>query len=157
MYNVSFRIVGNSGDAEDVLQLSFIQAFKNMKDLKSNSKFSGWLKRIVINRSIDCLRKNDKLDIISLDEDNNHIHSSSEDFRGNYEHSNERLIREIKSGINKLAEGYRTVLSLYLLEGYTHREIAMMLQISEATSRTQYMRARIKLRDMVFENLNYQE
>lgn len=154
MYNVSLRIVHNTGEAEDILQLAFIEAFRNLENLNSNNLFSAWLKRIVINRSIDCLRKKDRIDIISLDDDQNNIQIPQESFSTNHDSSVEVLIGKVRDGIDRLADGYRTVLSLYLLEGYDHQEIANFLGISETTSRTQYMRAKNKLRELVNENIN---
>ena len=157
MYNVSLRIVGNNGEAEDVVQVSFIQAFKNVTNLKTNLHFSAWLKKIVVNRSIDFLRNKGSLDTVSLDDEEIFVQLPQETLHWGDENTDEQLIEEIKAGIDLLPDGYKTVLSLYLLEGYDHQEVAGMLGIAESTSRTQYMRAKEKLRNMVADNIkNYE-
>lgn len=156
MYNVSLRIVGNRRDAEDVLQIAFIQAFENIGKLKDNELFGPWLKRIVVNQSIDALRKNNPADLVSLDDEHQvmNLLPPQEILKTEEESYSNQMIDEIKVAMSRLADGYRTILSLYLLEGYDHSEIANILDISESTSRTQYMRARNRLREIVREQIN---
>jgi len=134
MYNIAIRFTNNRMDAEDILQESFISAFEKLPGLINTVSFSGWLKRIVINRCIDQVRKNrvifDKID---------------ENLPGNFDREDEPDFTIdpsiVHNAIRNLPAGSRTILVLHALEGYKHREIAGMLGISESTSKTQYKRA----------------
>jgi RNA polymerase sigma factor (sigma-70 family) len=141
MYNTSLRIVNHTGDAEDVLQEAFTDAFRSLEDFHYKSTFGAWLKRIVINKSINQLRKR-KMDLIDI-EKTNAGHLPEED--GPDEQEIRFKVEEIKRAVALLPNGYRTVLTLYLFEGYDQEEIAEILQVSHATVRTQYMRAKQKL------------
>ncbi|OFX23793.1 MAG: hypothetical protein A2041_12520 [Bacteroidetes bacterium GWA2_31_9b] len=141
MFNTCFRIVNNSLEAEDIMQESFLKAFEKIHTYKSEVSFGAWLKRIVINHSLDELRKR-KIELQSIDETNiNPVEETNE--------SNESEIQaqaeEIRDQINKLPDGYRIVLSLYLIEGYDHEEISEILHITSSTSRSQCARAKQKL------------
>lgn len=138
MFNISLRIVNHHAEAEDVLQESFLDAFMRIKEFRSETTFGLWLKQIVINNSITCLRKR-KLDLVPID-DTDIAEVPRED--------NEDLelqVEQVKKAVAMLPDGYRVVLSLYLFEGYDHEEIAHILKISENTSRSQYMRAKQRL------------
>ena len=141
MYNTSLRIVNHTGDAEDVLQEAFTDAFRSLEDFHYKSTFGAWLKRIVINKSINQLRKR-KMDLIDI-EKTNVGHLPEEE--GPDEQEIRFKVEEIKRAATLLPNGYRTVLTLYLFEGYDQEEIAEILQVSHATVRTQYMRAKQKL------------
>jgi RNA polymerase sigma factor (sigma-70 family) len=141
MYNTSLRIVNNSGDAEDVLQESFTDAFGSIDLFQYKSTFGAWLKKIVVNKSINQLRKR-KMDLIDIDKTNLAYQPEEE---GLSEEDITFKVEEIRKAVKLLPNGYRTVLSLYLFEGYDHEEIAEILRISHATVRTQYMRAKHKL------------
>ena len=141
LYNTSLRIVNNTGDAEDVVQEAFTDAFRSLEDFHYNSTFGAWLKRIVINKSINCLRKR-KMDMIDI-EKTNIGHLPEEDTTD--EQEIQMKVEDIKKAVGLLPNGYRTVLTLYLFEGYDQEEIAEILQVSHATVRTQYMRAKQKL------------
>jgi RNA polymerase sigma factor (sigma-70 family) len=141
MYNTSLRIVNNTGDAEDVLQESFTDAFHSIESFQYKSTFGAWLKKIVINKSINHLRKK-KLDMIDIEKTNVGYLPEAE---GIDEKAIEFRVGEIKNAMKLLPNGYRTVLTLYLFEGYDHEEISEILKISQATVRTQYMRAKQKL------------
>jgi len=141
MYNTCLRIVNNVTEAEDVLQESFAEAFKNLHHFEYRTSFGGWLKQICINRSINQLNKR-KINWVEIDGTDA------------YNITNEPVIDEteiqlkvelVKQSIMALPDGYRTVLSLYLLEGYDHEEIAQILHVATSTTRTQYMRAKQKL------------
>lgn len=138
MYNVTLRIVNNDAEAEDVLQEAFLDAFVKIDAFRGETSFGMWLKQIVIHKSLNVLRKR-KAEFIGLDE---------VDIAEAEEQDGEDLelrVNEIKAAMTKLADGYRVILSLYLFEGYDHQEIGYILKISENTSRTQYMRAKLKL------------
>jgi RNA polymerase sigma-70 factor (ECF subfamily) len=141
MFNTSFRILNNTADAEDVLQESFLDAYRHIHSFASRSSFGAWLKQIVVNKSITQLRKK-KLDLMDIEQSN-----LAE--RADEDHIDEQEIhlkvQEVRKAIQLLPDGYRTVLTLYLLEGYDHEEIAEILQVAESTTRTQYSRAKHKL------------
>lgn len=139
MYNTCLRMLNNVAEAEDVLQESFIEAFKNLQRFEQRTSFGGWLKQICINRSINQLNKR-KADWIDIE----HIGDSADEQPVD-EVEIALQVETVKKAIMKLPDGYRTVLNLYLLEGYDHEEIAEILQVAESTTRTQYMRAKQKL------------
>jgi RNA polymerase sigma-70 factor (ECF subfamily) len=141
MYNTSLRIVNHTADAEDVLQESFVDAFAAIDSFGYKSTFGAWLKRIVINKSINALRKR-KMEIIDIDKTSAVFLPEEESYD---EEEMKFKVEEIKKAVKELPNGYRTVLSLHLFEGYDQEEIAEILQISHATVRTQYMRAKQKL------------
>jgi RNA polymerase sigma factor (sigma-70 family) len=141
MFSTCYRIVNHFTEAEDVLQDSFMDAFNNLKTFSYESTFGGWLKTIVINKSINHLRKK-KLNLI----DNDKVATENliqEDFINEEEIIYK--VEEVKKAIQLLPDGYRTVLSLYLIEGYDHEEIAEIMHVATSTTRTQYMRAKQKL------------
>lgn len=144
MYNVALRVVKDAAAAEDVLQEAFLDAFTRMIDFRQETTFGLWLKQIVVNRAINNLRKR-KIELVSIegleiaDEDEKNIDETA------------LKVETIKQAMAKLPDGYRVVLSLYLLEGYDHEEIAHILKISENTSRSQYMRAKRKLNILLAE------
>lgn len=146
MYVVAMRFVKDSMEAEDIVQEAFIKAFAKLNQYKAEVTFGAWLKRIVINKSIDCL-KSKKQHLQELEE----VHLKVVD--GNYE--NEWLVDdtltldEIKSAIQKLPDKYRYVVMLYLVEGYDHQEISEILHISEVASRTQLSRGKSKLKELL--------
>ena len=145
MYNTSLRIVNNTGDAEDILQDAFIDAFASLESFQYKSTFGAWLKKIVINKSINHLRKK-KMDLIDIDK--TAIGNLPEEEKLD-EKEVQLKVDEIKKAVKLLPNGYRTVLSLYLFEGYDHEEIAEILRVSHATVRTQYMRAKQKLLGLI--------
>lgn len=145
MLNVAFRVTGNIGEAEDVLQDAFLDAFNRIKDFRQETTFGLWLKQIVVHRSINLLRKR-KLDLVALGDDqldNIADREPEDDTEIKYK------VAQVKQAMQELPEGYRLVISLYLLEGYDHEEIGQILNISENTSRTQFLRAKRKLNEIL--------
>jgi len=145
MLNVAFRIVGNIAEAEDVLQEAFLDAFNRVKDFRQETTFGLWLKQIVVHRSINLLRKR-KMDFVDLEGE------QLENIADEEADDNEDTIfkvAQVKEAMKELPEGYRVVLSLYLLEGYDHEEIGQALSITENTSRTQFLRAKRKLAEIL--------
>jgi len=145
MLNVAFRIVGNIAEAEDVLQEAFVDAFSKLKDFRQDTTFGLWLKQIVVNRSINLLRKR-RLELVDLEE--GQLENLAEEEIEDEEEIQFQAAR-IKEAMKELPEGYRLVISLYLLEGYDHEEIGQILNISENTSRTQFLRAKRKLLEIL--------
>nr|WP_068889807.1 RNA polymerase sigma factor [Pedobacter panaciterrae] len=142
MYNVALRIVNHEGEAEDVLQEGFLDAFTRIETFRGETTFGLWLKQIIINKSINQLRKR-KAEFISIDE------IDIPDTETEDEEELELKVNEIREAVARLPDGYRVVLTLYLFEGYDHEEISHILKISENTSRTQYMRAKMKLNGLL--------
>ena len=142
MYNICYRMTNDGDEAADVLQEAFISAFNNLSTYRGTASFGAWLKRIVVNKSINHIR-NKRMNLVPLEE----MEPVSE-----AEVNDEDLyldIERIKSSIELLPDGYRVVFSLYLLEGYDHKEIGEILGISESTSKSQYNRAKAKLRKLL--------
>ncbi len=155
MYNTALRMLAHSAEAEDVIQESFLEAFTKLNDYRGESSFGSWLKRIVVNKCISQIRKR-RIDFV--DEQELDVLNTNDELDFNSDDESQ-LIELIKKGINELAEGYRIVLSLYLLEGYDHVEISEILKISESTSKTQYLRAKNKLKEWLVKHnisLNYE-
>ena len=144
MYNTTLRIVRDPDDAEDVMQEAFLKAFSRISTYRGEVSFGAWLKRIVVNKSLDFLRL--RRERVSLDEVNE-VEEIPEDNPGVIEFA--YSADEIRKAIYALPEGYRIVLSLILLEGYDHEEVSEILRISNATSRTQYHRAKKKLAELL--------
>lgn len=142
MYNVALRIVNDEAEAEDVLQEAFLDAFSRIADFRQETTFGLWLKQIVINRAINYLRKR-KAEFVPIDDLEIAEEASSD------EEEVKLRVEEIREAINELPDGYRVVLTLYLFEGYDHEEIAHILKITENTSRSQYMRAKRKLNNLL--------
>lgn len=141
MFNVSYRITGRQEDAEDALQEAFISAFKNLGHYRADATFGAWLKRIVINKSINVLKKR-RHELMPDDEEWDVPEAEAQ---GDYRE--ELTIERVKKAIEELPDGYRSVLSLYLLEGYDHHEIAEIMGITESTSKSQLNRAKGRLRE----------
>ncbi|HOP00178.1 MAG TPA: sigma-70 family RNA polymerase sigma factor [Bacteroidales bacterium] len=142
MYNTSLRIVNDSMEAEDIMQEAFLSAFEKIDTYSGTVSFGAWLKKIVINRSLDALGK--KKAVFEDIESHVGLRDESEDETERYQEAGIRM-EEVKEAIERLPDGYRVILSLYLLEGYDHDEIAEILKISSSTSRSQLSRAKQKL------------
>jgi RNA polymerase sigma factor (sigma-70 family) len=143
MYNVSFRIIGREDEAEDILQESFISAFRNLHGYRGDSSFGAWLKKIVVNKAINVLNKR-KMEALP-----DHEGWDIAEEEAPVEYGSGLSVESVRLAIEQLPDGYRSVLSLYLLEGYDHQEIAEIMNISESTSKSQLNRAKSKLRDIL--------
>jgi RNA polymerase sigma factor (sigma-70 family) len=142
MYNTSLRIVNDTMEAEDIMQESFLSAFEKIETYSGTVSFGAWLKKIVINRSLDALGK--RKAVFEDIESHSGLRDESSDNMIKYEELDVK-VEEVKEAIERLPDGYRVILSLYLLEGYDHDEIAEILTISSSTSRSQLSRAKQKL------------
>jgi RNA polymerase sigma factor (sigma-70 family) len=143
MYNVGLRITRSEEEAEDVLQEAFINAFRNIDSYRGDATFGAWLKRIVVNKAINAVnrKKHDPIpDVERWD---------LADEEPVAEYGEGLTVDRVKRCIEELPDGYRTVLSLYLLEGYDHQEIAGIMGITESTSKSQLNRAKSKLRELL--------
>jgi len=150
MYNTAVRIINHSAEAEDVMQDSFLSAFRKIDSYKNEVSFGAWLKRIVINNSIDALRKKEKNKITDdIESVSTSLSFEEDNFNHEAEKNKELLITKIKETINKLPDGYRIIISLYLLEGYDHDEIGEIMNITASTSRSQFTRAKRKLQELL--------
>lgn len=148
MFGVAMRFLKNADDAEDVLQESFIKAFQRIHQFKGEVTFGAWLKRIVVNGSIDFLKsKHQRTE--ELDE--NYMHIAEED---DWSVEENISLEQVKAAIEELPGKYRYVVQLFLVEGYDHSEISQVLGISETASRTRLLRGKAqlkeKLKDLVY-------
>lgn len=143
MLAVCFRFAHSREDAEDMLQEGFIKVFLQIHTFQNKGAFEGWIRRIIVHTCINNLKKNKR-----FNESVDLIHASSAQVR---EESVPSIVqaKQIVDCIRLLPIGYRTVLNLYAIEGYAHKEIAVMLDIEESTSRSQYTRARQMLEEML--------
>jgi RNA polymerase sigma factor (sigma-70 family) len=153
MYNTILRMVSNRADAEDLLQSSFAEVFMRIDTFRSESTIGAWIKRIVVNKTINFL-KSRRLQWTELDEKFERI--ANETDQGDESESDRLLtVESVKLAVFHLPDGYRTVFTLYAFEGYDHEEIAQILQITEATSKSQFSRAKVKLRELITEQKIY--
>lgn len=149
MFNTALRIVNQIPEAEDVLQDAFLDAFTKIDLFRGESTFGAWLKRIVVNKSINVVNKRRMilvdLENVDLNGNGNHQDPTEEPAYG------ELSVDNVMNAMNSLPDGYRIVFSLYCLEGYDHKEIGEILGISESGSKSQYLRAKKKLQDILKE------
>ena len=143
MLSVCYRFAHNREDAEDMLQEGFIKVFSQIHTFQNKGAFEGWIRRIVVHTCINHLKKNKK-----FNESVDIIHATSVQVR---EESVPSIVqaKQVVECIRILPIGYRTVLNLYAIEGYSHKEISDMLDIEESTSRSQYTRAKQMLEDIL--------
>lgn len=137
MFNTAFRIVNNHFDAEDLMQDAFLTAFSQLNSFKNEATFGAWLKRIVINKSINHLQKLQKVTWVSLETIKEPLFEPQQNFNG----VNAKEILEI---VTKLPANYKVVFTLYFIEGYDYEEIAQILNISYQNSRVIVSRAKKK-------------
>ena len=146
MYNVAKRFVIDNAEAEDVVQDAFIKAFSKLHQYKAEVTFGAWLKRIVVNTSIDVL-KSKKQRFVELDEVHLKVVDTEQDDKWLVE--DDILVNDVKEAINSLPDKYKYVVMLYLIEGYDHEEISQILNISQVASRTQLHRGKAQLNNLL--------
>ena len=150
MYAVCLRYAGNPEEAEDILQEGFIKIFKKLGSFRSEGSFEGWIRRIFVNTAIEHFRRKRYLQPVTEKEENT--------VEGSYLSVLDNLAeRDIMELVQQLSPGYRTVFNMYVVEGYTHKEIGDMLGISEGTSKSQLSRAKVILQQMVKKYLEEKE
>ncbi|MFP4557278.1 MAG: RNA polymerase sigma factor [Bacteroidales bacterium] len=138
MYNTSLRIVGDATEAEDIMQESFFKAFDRISTYRNEVSFGAWLKRIVVNASLDFVKKR-KLELTPIDEVYDvKDEADEEDFLP-------ESVEQVKLAIEQLPDGFKIIVNLNLVEGYSHDEVAEMLGITASTSRSQLARAKQRL------------
>lgn len=144
MYNVCYRMLGTEAEAEDALQEAFVDVFHRLDTFRQESSLGAWIKRIVINHCLN-VHKKKRIETITLD----HVgyepqeEASTDDSHLVYE------VHRVREAIMRLPDGYRQVLTLYLIEGYDHSEIAQIMGIQETGSKSQYSRAKARLREIL--------
>lgn len=137
MFNVSLRMVRDRMLAEDIMQEAFISAFKGLRNFRREVSFYSWLRKIVINKSLDEIRRQKTIFTEIKDDLVEEAGTDDED-----DTAKKELVMQLKNELYKLPDGYRIILSLYYLEGYDHDEISQILKISASTSRSQLTRAK---------------
>ena len=151
MYSVAKRFVKHDAEAEDVVQDAFIKAFTKLHQYNAEVNFGAWLKRIVVNTSIDAL-KSKKQRLVELDDV--HLKVVDTDNDDKWLADDTVSIQDIKEAINQLSDKYKYVVMLYLIEGYDHQEISEILKISEVASRTQLYRGKLQLQKLLKQTQN---
>jgi RNA polymerase sigma-70 factor (ECF subfamily) len=142
MYGVCLRYAGNAEEAEDIVQEGFIKIFNKIGSYRGDGSFEGWIRRIFVNTAIEHFRKKTYLQPLTEVEENT--------MEGKYLSVLDKLAeKDIIQLVQQLSPGYRTVFNMYVVEGYTHKQIAEALGISEGTSKSQLSRAKQILQDMV--------
>jgi RNA polymerase sigma factor (sigma-70 family) len=147
MFNICMRMLNNREEAEDLLQDSFCDAYMKLDSFRYDSSFGAWLKRIVINKCINAVNKK-KVDLVFPEHEMEAADMEEEiDYRGL-----ELNVQKILWAMESLPDGYRIIFSLYALEGYDHKEISQIMNISESTSKSQYLRAKQKIKEILKNN-----
>lgn len=143
MYNVSYRILKNDFEAEDLMQEAFLTVFNKINTYKGEVTFGAWLKRIVVNKSLTQLKKNNrynevKMEVIPIDE----IEEETIDYKG-------LKASKVYECLQSLKENYRLILNLHLIEGYDYEEIGEILNYTNENVRTTVSRAKKKLKQLI--------
>ncbi len=141
MYAVCLRYMGNADDAQDILQEGFIKIYKNLERFRGDGSFEGWIRRIFVNTAIEQIRKK-KLNV-SLSEREETIEFKTVSAIENIN------AKDLLNIVRELSPGYRSVFNLYVVEGYSHKEISELMGISEGTSKSQLARARMILQEKI--------
>lgn len=142
MYAVCLRYASNAEEAQDILQDGFIKVFKKLDSFRGEGSFEGWVRRIFVNTAIEYFRRKKYMQPVTEKEENT--------IEGKYVSVLDNLAeRDILDLVTQLSPGYRTVFNMYVVEGYSHKEIGEMLGISEGTSKSQLSRAKAILQDLV--------
>jgi RNA polymerase sigma-70 factor (ECF subfamily) len=142
MYGICLRYAANNEDAKDILQDGFVKVFTNLGKFKAMGSFEGWMRRIFVNTAIEHYRRKNQLYAIS---ENQEEHIPNQEVSALDALEADDIIRLI----SELPNGYRTVFNLFAVEGYSHKEIAIMMNISEGTSKSQYARAKAWLQEKI--------
>lgn len=145
MLTVCARYMKNQSETEDVFQIGMVKVFNKLSDFKGEGPLEGWIRRIMVNSCLDQLRKNQRFVADKILDDVSYLIEVKEEI------SSRLMAEDLIDLIQKMPAGYRVVFNLYAIEGYSHQEIAERLNISESTSKSQYLRARAYLRQRIDE------
>lgn len=152
---VCFRYIKSSAEADDILQEAYIKIYNNLDQLKDIKAFEAWGKRIIVNTALKNIKENNK---------NTHVKIEVADYEVSEEEEQASLsvmesldITQLINLMKNLPEGYRTIMNLYAVEGYSHKEIAEMLDIKEASSRSQYFKAKKAFHHILLEKITEEE
>ena len=151
MMGVALRYFKDYDTASDMVQESFIKAFSKINQFEGGKNFGGWLKRIVVNHSLDQIRKNKKVSFTDEDELQYQTYDDESEDLSYYSGIN---MSQILEAVHELSDSYKTVFNLYVLDGLTHKEIAKVLGISEGTSKSNYAKAKKKLKTILSNRFN---
>ena len=143
MFPICIRYIGDRDQAADVLQDGFITLFTKLKDYKGEGSFEGWARRVFVTTALMSLRKKDAL---KMSEELDAVKGMKAETVSQTQNIG---YKELMKVVTSLPPGFRTVFNMYAIEGYSHKEIAEMLGISETTSRTQFSRARVWLQNKI--------
>lgn len=147
MYGVCLRYSGSPDDANDLLQEGFIKIYKNIDKFRGDGSFEGWIRRIFVNTAIEHFRKKVKLYNVSEVQEN-----TIEDT--DISVLDKLAVKDIIVLVNELAPGYKTIFNMHVIEGYSHKEIADILGITEGTSKSQLARAKGVLKKSLEKTIN---
>jgi RNA polymerase sigma-70 factor (ECF subfamily) len=150
MMGVCMRYAKDTFEAEDVLQMGFVKVFQKISDFRGEGSFEGWIRRIMVNTAIESYRKNLRnLNLVDIDE----VYDQPQN---TFDMSGLEL-KDLLKLVQQLSNGYRLVFNMYVIEGYSHKEIAKLLGITEGASKSQLSRARAILKEKIIkmEGLNY--
>ncbi len=143
MLSICKRYIPNGEESEDVLQDAFVKIFQKIGDFKQEGSLEGWMRRIVVNTALDAIRKNKKwLGVAQVEAVENQVSFDDNAF-------DNMDVNHLLQMINEMPDGYRVVFNMFAIEGYSHKEIADTLGVSENTSKSQYSRARAFLRTQI--------
>ncbi len=150
MYNTSLRIVKDEAEAQDVMQESFLNAFTKLDSFKGDATFGSWLKRIVVNKSLNSYQKNKRIEQTPIED---HLYKIEDYNQGVAEIDYYSLhVRDVMHAMDKLKDNYKQSLSLHLIEGYDYEEMSEIMNVSYANCRTMVSRAKDSLRNIIQDN-----
>ena len=150
MYNTALRIMGDSFEAEDIMQESFLSAFTKLDTFKGDVAFGAWLKRIVINKSLTQIKKNNRFEEVKFEVIKNNVNDLNDEIEIDEKFDYSKMkAKEIVSTINLLKDNYRVALTLSLIEGFDNEEVAGIMKISDENCRVVLFRAKSKLKKII--------
>lgn len=150
MYNTAVRIVKDEAEAQDVMQESFLNAFTKLDSFKGEATFGSWLKRIVVNKSLNSYQRSKRVDETSIED---HLYKIEDESQGIAPVDYDNLkVNEVMHAMGKLKDNYKQSLSLHLIEGYDYEEMSEIMNVSYANCRTMVSRAKESLRKILNKN-----
>ncbi len=146
MYQICLRYAHNTSEAEDIMQIGFVKVFKQVNNFRGEGSFEGWIRRVMVNTAIESYRKRCK----SLEMQAQPLEEAYVLEQGTFD-MNQLEVKDLLQLIQELPDGYRMVFNLYAIEGYSHREIAELLGVTEGASKSQLSRARTWLKNRLIQ------